>query len=516
MRLRELLADPDLRLTLLDGEHSLDRPLTSVTTIDLLDPRRYLRTGALVLTGLMWHRGPSDSEAFTDALAEFDVVALGAGEAALGWVPADLVQACHERGIAVFGVPVEVAFSQVSDRVTREQEAERDHGLAVVRDRQRRLLSAVAEGRGVEALLGLVAEEVGSPCGVMTPSGRSVAAGGPPLAPADLDSLTRAFLVDPLPAVVATSVGSRTVLSVGSRLGQEATSWFLVGHGDHRAWSDDARTAIDDLAAAVALERVRLDDGRRVERRIADEVVALVAAGRATRPETAARFSDLGVDPAGPFLVAVATFPDRPDLLDRAQDILHDAGLHLADLPVTGVHQDHAVTLVPVAGADDPVGQVRAALQRLEPGLRGARLAVGVSGVVAPDALAGALDQGRHAQRLAALRGGPVAVVTVDEVTSHVLLLAAVPDDVRRTFAARVLGPVLDHDRRHGGNLLVTLRAFLDANGSWSRCAAILHLHVNSVRYRIARVEALTGRDLSRLEDRVDLFLALRSLPEKR
>jgi sugar diacid utilization regulator len=37
---------------------------------------------------------------------------------------------------------------------------------------------------------------------------------------------------------------------------------------------------------------------------------------------------------------------------------------------------------------------------------------------------------------------------------------------------------------------------------------------VNSVRYRIARVEALTGLDLSRIEDRVDVFLALRSLPE--
>ncbi|MGH8823582.1 MAG: PucR family transcriptional regulator [Jiangellaceae bacterium] len=513
MRLRELLADPDLRLTLLDGEQSLDRPLTSVTTIDLLDPRRYLRTGALVLTGLMWHRGSADSAAFTDALVEFDVVALGAGEAALGSVPADLVRACHERGIAVFSVPVEVAFSQVSDRVAREQEAEREHGLAVVRDRQRRLLSAVAEGRGVAALLGLVADEVGSLCGVMTPTGREVAAGGL-MTPTDLDALTRAFLVDPLPAVVATSAGSRTVLPVGSRLGQEVTSWFLVGHGDHREWSDDMLSAVDDLTAAVALERSRLEDGRRVERRIADEVVDLVAAGRATRPETAARINDLGVDPAGPFLVAVATFPDRPDLIGRARDVLHDAGLHLADLPVTGVHQDQVVALVPVAGVDDPVGKVRAALQRLEAGLRGTRLAVGVSGVVARDALAGALDEGRHAQRLAALRGGPVAVVTVDEVTSHVLLLAAVPDDVRRTFAARVLGPVLDHDERHGGNLVATLRAFLEANGSWSRCAEALHLHVNSVRYRISRVEALTGRDISRFEDRVDLFLALRSLPE--
>ncbi len=40
----------------------------------------------------------------------------------------------------------------------------------------------------------------------------------------------------------------------------------------------------------------------------------------------------------------------------------------------------------------------------------------------------------------------------------------------------------------------------------------MLHLHVNTVRYRIGRVEELTGRDLGRFSDRVDVFLALRSL----
>ena len=41
-------------------------------------------------------------------------------------------------------------------------------------------------------------------------------------------------------------------------------------------------------------------------------------------------------------------------------------------------------------------------------------------------------------------------------------------------------------------------------------CASRMYVHVNTVRYRISRVEALTGRDLSALADRVDFFLALR------
>ena len=39
-----------------------------------------------------------------------------------------------------------------------------------------------------------------------------------------------------------------------------------------------------------------------------------------------------------------------------------------------------------------------------------------------------------------------------------------------------------------------------------------LHLHVNTLRYRIGRVEQLTGRSLSSFEERVNLFLALEAL----
>jgi DNA-binding PucR family transcriptional regulator len=75
---------------------------------------------------------------------------------------------------------------------------------------------------------------------------------------------------------------------------------------------------------------------------------------------------------------------------------------------------------------------------------------------------------------------------------------------------------VVSYDAAHGSELVPTLDAFLRADGSWSRCAEAMRLHVNTVRYRISRVEEVTGRDLNRLEDRVDMLLALRSLPLKR
>lgn len=95
-------------------------------------------------------------------------------------------------------------------------------------------------------------------------------------------------------------------------------------------------------------------------------------------------------------------------------------------------------------------------------------------------------------------------------VDSHELLLASVPGPVLRTFRDRLLGPLREYDARHNAELLPTLKSFLACDGSWSACAARMYVHVNTVRYRIGRIEALTGRDLSALPDRVDFFLALR------
>ena len=139
------------------------------------------------------------------------------------------------------------------------------------------------------------------------------------------------------------------------------------------------------------------------------------------------------------------------------------------------------------------------------------RLTLGVSAAVASaEGLRGALEEARHARRVAAARPGRVCAAGHHELASHVLLLPFVPDDVRRAFTARLLDPLRDYDRRHRAELIPTLESFLDCDGSWTRCAARLHLHVNTLRYRVGRIEQLTGRDLSRLEDKLDFFLALR------
>lgn len=490
MLLRDLLAHPGLHLRLLHGsEAALDRGVRWVYTTDLIDPGRYLSGGELVISGLVWRNEVADSERFVATLAEAGVAALAAGEAVFHTVPDDLVDACRHHDVPLLAVPEETSFGTVTEVVVGAVTAARGDRLAHTLGRQRELLSAVAGGAGLDELVAQVSDATGVACRVLSASGRLVA--GPP-APG-VDALVTTFLTAArLPAVA----GGCSVLAVGS--GPRVTSWFVAAEGRFDGWESEVADAVGELVAIAAVDRARRGEGQRIAAGIADDAVALLAGGAGDHPETAVRLRQAGLRAAGPSTVVVAGFPGRPDLAETARAILVD----VSD-GVVGVLDGTAVGVVP-----GPVDDT--ALRRLEPGLP-ATLVVGTSRPAEPGALAGALREAHHARDLAHGRPGTLHVVAAEDVTSHVALLAAVPDEVRRAFAASVLDPVLAYDDRTGAGLVETLEAFLDCSGSWSRTAERLHLHVNTVRYRIGRVEELTARDLSTLADRVDVYLALRA-----
>ncbi|MHB1850266.1 MAG: PucR family transcriptional regulator [Acidimicrobiales bacterium] len=78
-----------------------------------------------------------------------------------------------------------------------------------------------------------------------------------------------------------------------------------------------------------------------------------------------------------------------------------------------------------------------------------------------------------------------------------------------RAVVGGILGPVLDYDRQHGAELLETLRTFLTCGRSWIRAAEELHVHRQTVVYRISRVERLTGKHVSETADLAGLWFAV-------
>ena len=102
------------------------------------------------------------------------------------------------------------------------------------------------------------------------------------------------------------------------------------------------------------------------------------------------------------------------------------------------------------------------------------------------------------------------------EVASHAdlgsfhLLLSLQDDEALRSYCDSVLAGVAEGDPDYADELLRSLDAYLEHNGHWERAAAQVFCHRHTLRYRIRRVEELTGRSLASPRDRIEFWLALR------
>ncbi|MEA2452824.1 MAG: hypothetical protein QOG04_1534 [Actinomycetota bacterium] len=78
-------------------------------------------------------------------------------------------------------------------------------------------------------------------------------------------------------------------------------------------------------------------------------------------------------------------------------------------------------------------------------------------------------------------------------------------------FVNQTLGPLIDYDDRRKGDLIKTIEAYFDCDGSVKMAGESLFAHPHTVTYRLKQVEKLTGWSLRDPEDKLRLQLALRA-----
>jgi purine catabolism regulator len=75
----------------------------------------------------------------------------------------------------------------------------------------------------------------------------------------------------------------------------------------------------------------------------------------------------------------------------------------------------------------------------------------------------------------------------------------------------QVLGSLIEYDRVNNASMLETLASYFGNNRSMAACAEALHIHRQTLKYRIGRIQEITGRDMSDISQQTELYLAVQT-----
>jgi purine catabolism regulator len=146
-------------------------------------------------------------------------------------------------------------------------------------------------------------------------------------------------------------------------------------------------------------------------------------------------------------------------------------------------------------GASSPEAEVRAAASR----------------AAATHSLRLAFHEARCALEAVRLRNGSAPeVASYADLGAFQLLLSVQDDEALSSYCRSVLDPIERGEGEYGDELVRSLDVFIEYNGHWEKAANALFCHRHTLRYRIRRIEQLTGRDFSNARDRIEFWLALR------
>lgn len=448
--LADLLAAEELGLTLVaGGADALAREVAGAHSIDVEAPTRFLERRWLMLTAGMRLRGSAAAQrALIAELDEAGISALGIG---LGLVfqrpPRALVEEARARSFPVLAVPLETAFRDITSFVARSSLSGDLHRYQRLTAIQRHLVDALREPDPRTAMVQRLARILDA--GVLVLDGPS--AGAVPDAEAVRRRVAEREFEDGGWHVVTVPIAEAGWLAVTARrrvpLARAA-----------------AQAAVPLLAATERLAELAREQERAVRAALLDELLEL-APGAETRG-LAARAASFGV-----------TFPAR---------------VVVADEP------EQRASLAGAAGAATPAGSVLATT-------RGGRLvALVADGVVHPGAAGRAVGDVAGVPRsyrdavLAHERG----LASFEAFDLPALLLAEVDPELVRPRVDALLDPLPEA-------VLAALVEYFAHDQDVNAAAAALHVHPNTLRYRLGRVEALLGRSLKAPATIAELTLAL-------
>ncbi|WP_028059478.1 PucR family transcriptional regulator [Candidatus Solirubrobacter pratensis] len=521
--LRELLRELDVKVVA--GETGLGRAVRWVHISELPDPTPWLSGGELLLTTGLQLGDADQQREYVARLSTHGLSGLGFGAGfSHEHVPPALEEAAAEHGFPLFEVPYHLPFIAITEKAFTQLVNEQYAVLQRALSAHERLERIVLSERGLDGVASALAAMVGGPALIFDARGHVLArrAGRTALADgvtealaAELRERTRAGArrgyapsMEALPRALALPV-ARTGVREGGGEGPVPEAW-LIAAKDAGPLTELDRLTLHQAVTIVALELLRRRVADDTERRLAGDVLTALVAGELGGHDLARRLEPFGLhERAG----ALVIDPPR-SVRSTVEDALARAVREEAGGGLVAPAGRFLCALLP-AGADDELFDLAERLRARVSREAGVELSAGAGRSVAPSELRRGFHEARCAleARELALNGdvdGRGALATYRDLGSFQLLLSLQDDDALRLFCDSILAPIEDSEGTYGGELMRSLEAFIECNGQWERAARALYCHRHTLRYRIRRVEELTGRSLDSARDRIDFWLALR------
>jgi PucR family transcriptional regulator, purine catabolism regulatory protein len=518
LTVRGLVAEMGLELA--SGGDGADAPVRWVHISELPDPTPWLSGGELLLTTGIQLGSEARQREFIKLLAGHHLAGLGFGT---GFdhegLPEAMLDEAEGRGFPVFEVPYDMPFIALTEkaftRLVNEQYEVLQRGIGI----HKRLERLVLEERGLDEVVRALAAAIGGAVSVLSARGESIAA------KSFRRQLPEGVIEHVRDEVIRRSgrlgdgtteeaaefapdhpeiAGRSLVLPVSIRGSGPPQAW-LVAARDAGGLGDFERLILQQAVTVVALELMRQRAMRDTERRLAGDVLAEALTGRLSESELAVRLRPFGVGANA----AVLIFARQ----GGAAAVEGDLDRHLADAGVgalVATREGLVCAVVDARDGADPVAMAERAREALLPDHSDLRAAASRPAPVG--SLRRSFHEARCALEASSLANGhspPVA--SYRDLGAFQLLLSLQDDEALRLYCDSVLGPLEDASGEYGDELIRSLEAFIEQNGQWEKAARELYCHRHTLRYRIRRVEQLTGRDLSSARDRIEFWLALRA-----
>lgn len=315
-------------------------------------------------------------------------------------------------------------------------------------------------------------------------------------------------------------LGLRRRLAVRVHAGAHTLGTIWVQEGQ-RPFTDRAQAALRGAARVVALHLLRQRTEASAGSRLREDVLAGLLEAR-VEPEVAGGM--LQLSDTRPVTVAVmqihAQAATAEGIAQRSSRELsrtqltnlvrmHAAAYRRTDL-VTRVGSRVYVLLEEGRGGTDSVVEWTRTVATEARGLLG----LAVHGAVGPSvpSVHTVAEARAEADRVLAVLAerAEAEVATIADVRSQ-LLVQTVVTHLRADPNARDprVTALLAHDSRHGTELARSVLAYLTAFGDVRQAAGQLHVHPNTLRYRLRQAQTVSGLDLSEADQRLFAHLQL-------